>query len=72
MNIILSYYVLITTYYVGDDNIENELNADVKIALTEREAEIRSYLLHDEPLSEGTVEKFANIFWNQEPYKYII
>ena len=67
-----TYNRLIIYYYVGDGNIEDELDADVKIALTERETEIRSYLLQDEPLSEETVEKFANIFWNQEPYKYII
>ena len=44
----------------------------MKFALTEREAEIRSYLLDGEPLSEETIEKFASIFWNQEPYKCII
>ena len=41
----------------------------MKVALTESEAEIRAYLLHNEPLAEETIEKFANIFWNNEPYK---
>ena len=56
----------------GDGNINDEdLDADVKVALTENEAEIRSYLIDNEPLSEETIEKFANIFWNNEPYRYI-
>ena len=56
----------------GGGNIDDEeLDADVKVALTENEAEIRSYLIHNEPLSEETIEKFANIFWNSEPYRYI-
>ncbi len=57
-------------YIETDDNPDEELDADVKFPLTEEEAEIRSYLLHDEPLSEGTLEKLAGIFWNNEPYKY--
>ena len=56
---------------VGSDNSEDEeLDADVKIALTEAESEIKSYLSHGEPLSEETIEMFAGIFWNSEPYKY--
>ena len=56
----------------GDGSINDEdLDSDVKVALTENEMEIRSYLIHNEPLSEETIEKFANIFWNSEPYRYI-
>ena len=58
---------------VESDGIEDEVQgADVKLALTDWEAEIRSYLIDGEAMSEETLEKFANIFWNQEPYKYII
>ena len=60
----------IPTYTETDDNTDEELDADVKFSLTEEEAEIRSYLLYDEPLSEDTLEKLAGIFWNNEPYKY--
>ena len=54
----------------SEDNEDEELNADVKFSLSDEEAEIRSYLLHGDPLSEQTIEKFAGIFWNSEPYKY--
>lgn len=61
----------LNVYYTeADDNPDEELDADVKFSLTEEEAEIRSNLLHDEPLSEDTLEKLAGIFWNNEPYKY--
>ena len=53
----------------SEDSADEELDADVKVALNEAEAEIRSYLIHEEPLSEDTLEKLAGIFWNSEPYK---
>ena len=64
------YFNLNMVLVAAGDSVEDEsLDSDVKVALTEVEAEIRSYLLHGEPLSEETIEKFANIFWNHEPYR---
>ena len=54
----------------SEENEGEELDADVKFSLTDEEAEIRSYLLHGDPLSEETIEKFAGVFWKSEPYKY--
>ena len=48
----------------------DELDADVKVPLDSDEAAIRSYLMHGDPLQEGTIEKFTLQFWKDEPYKY--
>ena len=53
-------------YIVG-----NELDEDVREALTEQEEELRAYLLHGEALSEETMDIFTTQFWDTEPYKYI-
>eukprot|EP00731_Ephydatia_muelleri_P001087 Em0001g1087a len=47
----------------------DELDADVKVPLDSDEAAIRSYLMHGDPLQEGTIEKFTLQFWKDEPYK---
>ena len=48
---------------------EEDLDSDVLEKLTEEEQEVRSYLLHGDPLSEETMEKYCAKFWNTEPYK---
>ncbi len=48
---------------------EEDLDADVREKLSDEEGEIRSYLLHGDPLSEETIEKYTPQFWNSEPYK---
>ena len=37
--------------------------------LNDREKELREYLLHNEPLSEETIEELASQFWHQEPFR---
>ena len=54
-----------------EGNEEEDLEDDVREKLTDEEGEIRSYLLHGEPLSEETIEKYASQFWNSEPYKLV-
>ena len=48
-----------------------ELDDDVYEALTEQEEELRAYLLHGEPLSEDTIDKYTAQFWEIEPYKLV-
>ena len=54
----------------GDGGEEEEdLDSDVLEKLMEEEQEVRSYLLHGDPLSEEAMEKYCAKFWNIEPYK---
>ena len=48
----------------------DDLDEDVREALTEHEEELRAYLLHGESLSEETIDKYTSQFWDSEPYKY--
>ena len=47
----------------------SDLDADVAEALNDKETELRAYLLHNEPLSEETLEEYTRTFWNSEPFK---
>ena len=51
------------------DEVDNDLDDDVRVKLSEEESEIRGFLVHGEALSEETTEKFISKFWNEEPYK---
>ena len=48
-----------------------DLDEDVREALTEEEGELRAYLLHGEPLSEDAMDKHTAQFWDTEPYKLV-
>ena len=50
---------------------EEDENDDIREELSEREAELRQYLLHNEPLSEETIIELASQFWHQEPFRYV-
>ena len=51
---------------------EEDLDSDVREQLNEKEEEIRAYLLRGEALSEETIEKYAALFWHEEPYRYCL
>ncbi|CAI8010883.1 Adenylate kinase 9 [Geodia barretti] len=46
-----------------------DLDEDVRVALTEEERELRAYLLHGEALSEDSMDNYTAQFWDTEPYK---
>ncbi|XP_064400448.1 adenylate kinase 9-like [Halichondria panicea] len=52
-----------------EDEDEDDLDYDVRVKLSQEESEIRSHLIHREPLSEEIIEKLTTQFWEKEPYK---
>ncbi len=48
---------------------EDDLDYDVRVKLSQEESEIRSHLIHREPLSEEIIEKLTTQFWEKDPYK---
>ncbi len=72
-------YMYVTHYNIAflfEDNEEvsdsgNDLDEDVAIALTEKETEIRSYLIQGEQLQEEHLEELVTPFWTNEPYKSV-
>ena len=52
------------------DEEEDDENDDIREELDEREAELRQYLLHNEPLGEETIIELASQFWREEPFRY--
>ena len=67
-------YVFCYSYWTENEASEvgDDLDEDVAEALNENESEIRSYLLHGDPLSEELLEEYIQSYWNSEPYKYVI
>lgn len=68
-------FIITVLFRLDGDDAEavvdsNNLDEDVAEPLTEKESEIRSYLVHGEQLQEETLEELISPFWNQEPYKY--
>ena len=55
----------------AEEEKEEDENDDIREELSEREAELRQYLLHNEPLSEETIIELASQFWHQEPFRYV-
>ena len=55
--------------FAADEGKDEDVDNDVLVELNERESELRAYLLHNEPLSEETIEELAGQFWHQESFK---
>lgn len=53
----------------GTDGDDLELDPDIRIQLSDEEAEIQSFLLNGENLSDETLQKYMEPFWSSEPYK---
>ena len=70
INSCLSFVYVIYLLSTEDAAAGNDdLDEDVAEALTEKESEIRSYLLHGEQLSEELLEELIEPFWKNEPYR---
>ena len=59
------------THTAEEGSDGEDLDSDVREQLTEAEGELRAYLLHGDPLSQETMEKYCTQFWNTEPYKLV-
>ena len=71
--IIFNFIVLkefsLTIKLSGTDGDDLELDPDIRIPLSDEEAEIQSFLLNGENLSDETLQKYMEPFWSSEPYK---
>lgn len=56
-----------TSIHMCINDTGDDLDEDVR----EEEAELRTYLLHGESLSEDTMDKYTAQFWDTEPYKSV-